>query len=576
MSNTTANPYGNFASRAFYPILTSTCAPTSVPTTSTSFATSPRTDSKLSGTTSLQVEADQAAERAEANRIAEEEKLEAEKKKPKLGEFDIDSTKKGESCFLWPFTRKGLEEAATVALSSSNDVSSVRLSHGDDNELSIESSTTHKNMRRDQDLSWRDFSAAHSRYIKELILLAGWPWKHVNALRQFFFALRTHSTYLQKETARKSEETELRRIRGHHGSERMQTEARSVILIKAIGLFALLPPVHLGANELHDETNAYFAQAWPWSSSNDLSNFLLENGAAFMTSTIPDAPYERALWTAKVYVLLFIGDDLGEVEGNLAVKRYFYRCVNEDMRRDMAPEESLPWERVISTIFGGIRDSSAGEQYQRFARTFREFWTANTVQAPPYTDLEGYLRFRRLNCAGYWVLATTQYALDLRLTDEELADPKLALCESLCVDACAMENAENHVLLDVASYDKELASGSPSANLVALLLKEDNGLASAAAVKDHVIKIIADTEAKLHSCLDEALKNSDRRSDDFVRYLYAIPYIVSGNVWFSQHCKRYNIPGNPVPRKVIHLEDGEDFIEPVPIHIEASNHRIIQ
>src|ERR1700761_2042782 len=91
---------------------------------------------------------------------------------------------------------------------------------------------------------------------------------------------------------------------------------------------------------------------------------------------------------------------------------------------------------VISTIFGGIRDSSTGEQYQRFVRTFRE-QMANALavgaQAPPYTNLQAYLAFRRINAGGYWVLATTQYALDVRLTDEELADPELMMCENLCV-----------------------------------------------------------------------------------------------------------------------------------------------
>jgi hypothetical protein len=55
------------------------------------------------------------------------------------------------------------------------------------------------------------------------------------------------------------------------------------------------------------------------------------------------------------------------------------------------------------------------------------------AQAPSYTNLEAYLDFRRLNCGGYWVLSTTQYALDIHLTDEELAEPKLMTCEKLCL-----------------------------------------------------------------------------------------------------------------------------------------------
>ncbi|KAJ6553011.1 isoprenoid synthase domain-containing protein [Mycena capillaripes] len=212
----------------------------------------------------------------------------------------------------------------------------------------------------------------------------------------------------------------------------------------------------------------------------------------------------------------------------------------------------------------GIEASSTGNQYPRFARSFRDWLTSNTVgrQAPQYTNLEAYLDFRRLNCGGYWVLLTTQYALDIHLTDEELAEPKLVICQNLCLDAFGMEN-------DVASYDKELASGSPSANIVAIFLRlgdEGDVFASATAAKDHVRQKIADIEGRFYHQLEDTLKDSEGRSDDFRRWLRALPYVVSGNTWWGQLTTRYNIPGHPVRRKVIHLEHIGDFVEPEPIH----------
>jgi hypothetical protein len=53
------------------------------------------------------------------------------------------------------------------------------------------------------------------------------------------------------------------------------------------------------------------------------------------------------------------------------------------------------------------------------------------AQAPPYSNLQDYLDFRRVNAGGYYCLSATQYALHLHLTDEELADPKLVMCETL-------------------------------------------------------------------------------------------------------------------------------------------------
>ncbi|KAJ7160560.1 hypothetical protein C8R43DRAFT_1176852, partial [Mycena crocata] len=174
----------------------------------------------------LQVEADEAAEMATeelrlrtaaeaeeaAAKQAEEERLEADKKKPKLGDFDVNSAppsfvearispfaqkklERKEYCLLWPFTPQGLAEAAAAALSSSDDISSVKLSQNAENQLTVQtgpSATAHKNMVRDDQLGWRNFSLGSNRYIKEIIR-ANWPKSHVDALTQFFYLLETHS-----------------------------------------------------------------------------------------------------------------------------------------------------------------------------------------------------------------------------------------------------------------------------------------------------------------------------------------------------------------------------------------------
>jgi hypothetical protein len=94
---------------------------------------------------------------------------------------------------------------------------------------------------------------------------------------------------------------------------------------------AHFPPArrHPRANDIRAETDAYFADAWPWRSSEELSKFQLSNFAGYTTSSqcvfprmtfadfdeaIPDASYDRALWCSKVFALLFVGDDLVEVE----------------------------------------------------------------------------------------------------------------------------------------------------------------------------------------------------------------------------------------------------------------------
>lgn len=94
------------------------------------------------------------------------------------------------------------------------------------------------------------------------------------------------------------------------------------------------------------------------------------------------------------------------------------------------------------------------------------------------------------------------------------------------------------VNVDVASYEKELAAGSLSANIVATLLEHGNEgelFVSATAAKEFIREKIADREVQLHGCLEDALRDSEGRSDACRRYLRALPYIVSGNTWWSQH-----------------------------------------
>ncbi|KAJ7785754.1 hypothetical protein B0H16DRAFT_1295785 [Mycena metata] len=152
-------------------------------------------------------------EAATAAKAVEDERLETEKKKPKLGDFDanreapsflesrispfaqnkIDNKK---YCLLYPFTPRGLAEAAAAALSSNDDVSSVRLSQSDDNQLTVQSgpaSTAHKNMVRDNQLAWREFDLGKTRFLKEIIR-AGWPTSHVDALSKFFFLIMNYDT----------------------------------------------------------------------------------------------------------------------------------------------------------------------------------------------------------------------------------------------------------------------------------------------------------------------------------------------------------------------------------------------
>ncbi|KAJ7092764.1 hypothetical protein C8R44DRAFT_559555, partial [Mycena epipterygia] len=156
-------------------------------------------------------------EAADAAKVLEAERLEAEKKKPKLGDFDVNSAptsfiearisvfaqrklERREYCPLYPFTTAGLTVAAAALMSSADDGSSVRLGRSDDNELTFQtgpSSNAHKNMVRDENLTHREFGLGWHHYIKE-IDRAGWSKLHIDVLTQFFYGLNTHSLHEQE------------------------------------------------------------------------------------------------------------------------------------------------------------------------------------------------------------------------------------------------------------------------------------------------------------------------------------------------------------------------------------------
>jgi hypothetical protein len=62
---------------------------------------------------------------------------------------------------------------------------------------------------------------------------------------------------------------------------------------------------------------------------------------------------------------------------------------------------------------------------------------------PAYRGIPEYLAFRSFNSGGYFGLALARYALDIYLTDEELQNPLLAVCERLALGGwvhCAQED----------------------------------------------------------------------------------------------------------------------------------------
>ncbi|KAF8147637.1 isoprenoid synthase domain-containing protein [Mycena galopus ATCC 62051] len=314
---------------------------------------------------------------------------------------------------------------------------------------------------------------------------------------------------------------------------------------------------HIRKDELTQATDSFFLETWPFQSQKERDLFVRFEGASWFCKCVPDGQFEKMIWACRVNALLFLVDDLLEKNSDDQGGSDLADRVIEIIGGEVVPRTGSPVEELMNCIFRGIEASTRIEQYRQFSRLTCEY--LRHQETPVHRNIPDYLAFRRLNAAGYFVLATARYSLELYVTDDELQNPLLAECERLTIEADAMEN-------DVVSYEKEVQDNTLGNNLVAILLQhgvEGRAFDSASAAMVYIRELIAQHEAKLQDAISVALNDKVLgKSDAVCSWLHALPYIVSGNTWWSQQTGRYKLPGKPVPRRVIHLEGVGDIVEP--------------
>ncbi|KAJ6482381.1 hypothetical protein DFH09DRAFT_1462357, partial [Mycena vulgaris] len=153
--------------------------------------------------------AQDALDRAAADAAADAERLEAEKKKPKLGAFDStlaipDYLGPRASAFakkkledkeyveLWYWTKEGCLDAEALRGGVEADESFGITQVG--STLSLKPLTAYKASKkviRDEDLTWAQLSIAKTGYLAALEA-AGWPNPHRASLASFFYTIENH------------------------------------------------------------------------------------------------------------------------------------------------------------------------------------------------------------------------------------------------------------------------------------------------------------------------------------------------------------------------------------------------
>ncbi|KAJ6501084.1 hypothetical protein C8R47DRAFT_970620 [Mycena vitilis] len=147
-------------------------------------------------------------DRAAAEAAAEAERFEADKKKPKLGNFDTtlsipdflgprpsNFAKKKlddmEYVELWYWTKEGCIDAELSRAGVEADESFGLTQIGSTISLKSASYKASKKVIRDEDLSFTQLSVAKTGFLAS-IATAGWPAEHRAALASFFYAIESH------------------------------------------------------------------------------------------------------------------------------------------------------------------------------------------------------------------------------------------------------------------------------------------------------------------------------------------------------------------------------------------------
>ncbi|KAH0829224.1 hypothetical protein J3R83DRAFT_2789 [Lanmaoa asiatica] len=148
----------------------------------------------------------------EAIRLAEEEaeneKREAEKKKPKIGDFNVglafpsvivqrpsqyalQKIASFDFVELWYFSPEGCKDAAKHIRSSADDAFGLTNCNDILTLRPVASVKASQNARADNQLSFSEFLQARVSFLHHL-KQAAWPEKHMNALAMFFWNLESH------------------------------------------------------------------------------------------------------------------------------------------------------------------------------------------------------------------------------------------------------------------------------------------------------------------------------------------------------------------------------------------------
>ncbi|KAF9060440.1 isoprenoid synthase domain-containing protein [Rhodocollybia butyracea] len=315
---------------------------------------------------------------------------------------------------------------------------------------------------------------------------------------------------------------------------------------------SVFPPArqHPRRSELLKDSEEYFLKRWPFETEAARQHFCRSILADYVAKTVPDTEHwEKLVFAARAVTWAFLLDDMVEVKATFKSMPDLLQVIYGNKK----PNPDLYWEVVTDDIWRGIQRGCTAVEFDQMTCTVKEWYISHGQPIPDSFD--GWLIHRHHDCGANWVWAFSRYAMECRVTDEDLTHPAVRKAEDSAAVTCFLVN-------DIVSFPKDKMDNREELNGVSMIRKY--GLASTEEqALDKISDIIVQRTRQFTESINQALADPTL-SSDMKQWMMALPYAVSGNSWWGQLTARYNFPGLPAPRMTINMEGQGDIIEPAP------------
>lgn len=194
-----------------------------------------------------------------------------------------------------------------------------------------------------------------------------------------------------------------------------------------------------------------------------------------------------------------------------------------------------PVELAHNRLSEALKLTAGPREFAQCIKLTDEWWDSHIHEE--FQSLEQYLSVRRVNVGMFFANAWCRYALDIRLSDEQLFHPLMREVEGIVSDHVGLVN-------DYYSFPKERLSNSDDTNIIRLLMDSEGVTYKQAA--EIVRKKVGEKEKEFILAGEAVLRDPElSRSVNVHRWLTSMPYILGGNIAFHQTSGRYKTNDMP-------------------------------